>query len=324
MRRWPLAALALLLSAALGCGAAKPNVAAQPPPPKPPDDPWSWLPEDATTVGTLQLNQLRRSQLWPIVEREQPIQSWVDLGKVERLTFGGSGQTVEDGSYVAALEGNFAEGELRELAVRDQLAPEQRGLLTLYRRPDSVWTQINAKLIVTCSLDRADALVARAGAGPGTAVKERELYRSLAARVALDSAHLAILADDPEGTRRAALERRAARIGLASVVRDAVRLGVGLEVGAQYRLVAVAEAADGARAQALEADVREKLDALSSNLLVRILGVSKLIGSLHPSSDANYVVLRGDVPEEELNQLLHRLQGAMNLTGSVGPSIGQP
>lgn len=315
------------LAVILGCAAAKPKVAEPPPPPKPPENPWSWLPEQSSTVGRVELDDLRKTQLWPLwseVEREQNISSWVDLQKVEQVTFGGTGERREDISYVAALEGAFAATELRDLAARDAVQPESLGLLTVYRRPDGAWTQITPSLIVTCSLDRLDALVARASAGPATAVKEAALYRSLAERVGLERAHLGIIAEDPEGKRKALLERQATRLGLGSIAREAVRMGVALEVGAQYRAVAVAEAADGTRAQALEADVRDKLDALSSNFLVRILGVSKVVSSLRASSEGNYVSVRGDVAEEELNQLLTRLHNALNLTGSVGISIGQP
>lgn len=322
-RRTLLCSLSLLWL--LGCVAATPKVVAPPPPPKPPEDPWSWLPEDATTIGHVELTALRKSQLWPLwseLEREQHLTSWVALDKVDELSFGGSGQSRDDLSFVASLEGSFSEGELGELAARDQLAPEQRGLLTVYRRPDAVWTQINSKLIVACTPDRLDALVARASAGPGTPVKQGGLFRSLAERTGLEQAHAAIIAEDSEGKRKDLIERQASRYGLGSIVREAVRLGASLEVGSSYRLVAVAEAADATRAEGLETAVRDKLDALASNFLVRILGVGKLISSLRPSTDGNYVFVRADVAEEELNQLLHRLQGALDLAGglsSAGP-----
>ena len=322
MRSLHIVCLSALLL--LACG-TKPKVEGPPPPPKPPESPWSWMPPDATTLGRVELDDLRKTQLWPLwseVEREQRIVSWVDLNKVDHVLFAGTGQKREDASYVAALEGPFADDELRELAARDQVQPEVRGLLTLYRRPEGVWTQITPKLILTCTPDRVDAMVARASQGPGVAIKEAALYRSLAERVKLDDTHFGVIAEDPDGSRRAALERQAVRIGLGSIARDSSRLGVGVQVGAEYHLVAVAEAADGTRAQALEADVRNKLDALSSNFLVRILGVGKVVGRLRPSADGNYVFVRGDIPEEELNELLHRLQGALNLAGGGGLSPG--
>jgi hypothetical protein len=319
--------LALLCLVALACNKGAPSVASAPPPPKPPEDPWSWLPELSTTVGRVQLDALRKTPLWPLwseVEREQGIVSWVDLNKVERITFGGTGETRENTSYVASLEGKFARDELAQLATRDGVAAEPRGLLTLYRRPEGVWAQVSDTLIVTCTPDRVEGLIVRASAGPGTAVKGAALYRSLAERTRLEQTHLGVIAEDPEGKRKAALERRASRVGLGSIAREAMRMGVGVEVGASYHLVAVAEAADGARAQALEADVREKLDALAGNFLVRLLGVGKLVGSLRPSSDGNYVVVRGDIPEEELQQTLSRLHDAMNLAGAAGLSVGGP
>lgn len=310
----------LALACALGCAGAKPKPEAALPP-KPPENPWSWLPEQATTIGRAELRDLRNSQLWALwgeLERTQHIASWVDLAKVDVITFAGSGQNREDASYVAALEGAFSQAELRALAQRDGVAPETHGLLTVYRRPDSVWTQITPKLIVTSSPDRAEALIARASAGPATAIKEGALYRSLAERVELERVDAALLADDPDGSRRASVERTAARYGLGAIARDSQRLGFGLEVGAEYRLVAVAEAPDGTRAQALEADVRDKLDALSSNFLVRILGLGKAIASLRAASDGNYVIVRGALPEEELAQLIQRTQGALSVTSGLG------
>jgi len=190
--------------------------------------------------------------------------------------------------------------------------------LTIYRRPDGVWTQITEKLIVTCTADRLDALIARASAGTGTPVEQSALYGALAARVDLTHSHLGLIAEDPEGTRRAAIERDARRLGLGSIARDAKRLGVGIETGGTYRLVAVAEAESGARAESLAAGVRDKLDALSSNFLVRLLGVSALLSQLKTTQDGSFVFVRGAIAESELNAMLKRLEGARDLAAVTG------
>ena len=316
----------VLLVLALGCGAHKPP--AVPARPVPPTDPFSWVPEQATVVGRLSLDALRDTPLWrPMwseVTRQQRIESWVDLQKVAQVTFGGTGHTRDDTSYVAALEGRFDPAELRKLAARDGLAPEPRGLLTVYTRPDGVWTQISEALIVTCTPDRVEALVARASAGPDAGIKNSPLYRSLAERVDLAHAHFSMIAEDPEGKNRASLDRRASSFGLGSIARDAQRVGVGLQTGGTYRVLGVAEAESSARAEALASGVRNALDGFASNFLVRMLGVAELVSQLAASRDGNYVLVRGSLPESELNAALARLQGAFDMAQQLGRARQQP
>lgn len=318
MKRRAFALLALLALA--GC-AARQRGAEATATPKPPENPWSWVPVESTVIGRAKLDALRGTPLWPLwtdLSAREGVSSWVDLQKVATVTFGGTGDKQENTSYIAALEGRFAGDELKALAQRDGIAAEPRGLLTLYRRPDGVWTQINDKLIVTCTADRLDALIARASAGAGTPVKSSPLYAALAERTQLEDSHLGIVAEDPEGTRRAAIERDAKRLGLGAIARDAKRLGLSVETGAAYRLVAVAEAESAARAETLAADVRDKLDALASNFLVRLLGVSALIGKLKTAQDGDFVFVRGTIDEAELSSVLQRVAGARDLAAATG------
>ncbi len=319
-RRFAQALCAVIALALFGCAAGKPKPEALPTP-KPPDDPWSWMPQDAAFLGRADLDALRKTAFWPLWNQLQPAPEqagWVDLAKVARVTFAGRGHTREDVSYIAALEGSFGEAELRELAARDQLAPEPRGLLTLYRRPDGVWTQISPGLIVTGSPDRLEQLVARASAGPGALIESTPLYMSLASKVELARAHVTLLAEDPDGQGRAMVARQANRYGFGDVTREATRVGIGLELGADYRLAAVAQAADAARAQALEVQVREAINGLANNFLVRMLGFGGLLAQLRVADDGSYVIVRGVFPEVELSELLRRMQGAFSLAGAGG------
>lgn len=313
------AALVLALAgAALGCAHKQPVT---PPRPTPPTDPLSWVPEESSVIGHVHLDALRDTPLWkPMwseVTRQQRIASWVDLAKIEAITFGGTGKTRQDTAYIAALVGRFDPAELRTLAARDGVAPEARGLLTVYRRPDGDWAQISERLIVTCTPNRLEALVARASAGAGRKIEESALYRSLADRVDLMGAHLAVIAEDREGDQRAAFDRRAATFGLGSIARDASRVGVALTAGRTYQVLGAAEAESSARAQSLASSVRNALDGFAGNILVRALGVSGLIGALQTTQDGNYVLVRGALPEGELNAVLGRLSGAMELAGAL-------
>lgn len=323
-KRWcELWAVMALLCLGAGCGGRQTKVEA-PPPPKPPADAWSWVPQSSTTIGRIGLTELRKTKLWPLWTRlqgEQQLASWVALDKIERVTFGGTGQSQNDVSYVAALEGEFAIEELPMLAERDHVAVETRGLLHVYQRPEGFWTQINDKLIVVCTADRIDELVARASAGEGVPVRASALYQSLAERVEIATAQVALLAEDPEGKARARIDQQLSRFGMTGLARDANRVGVSLEIGADYRLIGVAETADDERAQVLQDEVKKSLDSISSNLFVRMLGISALIGQLRVSSDTRYVFLRGNVSEIDFNTVIERVESALSLAAGAG-SLG--
>jgi hypothetical protein len=295
--------------------------------PKPPTQPASWVPADATTVGRIGLDALRGTALWPLwieLGGEQRLSSWVALDKVKRVTFGGTGQTRDELSYVAALEGDFARDELQQLAQRDHVNAEQHGILQVYRRPDGYWTQISDKLIVTCTVDRIEALAARATAGDGIPFQRTPLYTSLAERVAHDQAHVSLLAEDPEGKGRARLEQRISRYGLGAFAREAQRLGVSLEIGADYRLTAVAETADEARGQLVQQELKQTLESISNNLFVRMLGISPILAQVRVSQSGNYVFVRGNVAEVDVNTAISRVHSALSLADGAGPLSGEP
>lgn len=328
MRRLMPLLLALVM---LGCAGrtAPPTV---PAPPPLPTDPWSWLPgEGASTVGHVALEPLRASALWPLLgdlQKQPQLALWVEADKISRVVFAGRSEGEERESaagvsYVAALEGRFVPDELRALAARDGVAAEPRGRLTLYRRADAVWTQITPTLLLACSADRVDALVARADRGPGVPVHEAAVYRSLAGRVGLEQADLGLIAEDPEGKGRALLDRRASGYGLEAL-RDAVRLGVGLDVGPAYHLQVAAETPDAPRAQALEQDARQALQGLSENLVLRMLGFGSLLAKLRVESEGSYVFVRGQLPEREVATALERVQGAFKLAPGARPALGAP
>lgn len=310
----------------VGCAATKTAPQLVPPaPPKPPENPWSWLPESSTVIGRVAIDELRKTALWPLwseIEGEQKLASWVDLPKVSRVTFGGTGQSREDMSYVAVLEGAFGETELSLLAQRDQVSAEQRGLLTVYHKPEGYWTQLTPRLIVMCTPDRIDALVLRASQGDGTLIKEGALYKSLAERVQLEGAHVVVLADELAGEGRERLEQRASRYGLGSLTREAARVGVSIEVGSEYRLVALAETADEQKANALSGDVKQKLDEVASNFFVRMLGIGALLSKVRVSNDSRYVFVRGNVPEVDFNEVIKRVHSALSLANGAG-SLGE-
>ena len=310
-----------------GCAGTKTKVESVPAPPEPPKNPWSWLPQDSSVVGRIAIEELRKTELWPLwseVEGEQKLSSWVALAKLSRVTFGGTGQSRQDMSYVAALEGSFSATELADLAERDHVTAEERGLLKIYKRPEGYWTQISPGLVVMCTPDRIDALVARASQGDGTQIKQSALYKSLAERVQLESAHVGIVAEDPDGKGHALIDRQAARYGVGSLAQEAVRLGIGVEVGSEYRVVAVAETADEQKANALSEEVKKTLDSVAGNFFVRMLGVGALIGKLRVSNDTQYVFVRGNVPEVDFNEVIARVHSALSLANGAGSLGGLP
>ncbi|HEY6876758.1 MAG TPA: hypothetical protein VI299_02020 [Polyangiales bacterium] len=293
--------------------------------PKPPLDPWAWVPRDSTFVGRASLADLRKTELWPLwaeVEKDQHIDAWVPVDKVTRMTFGGAGQTVDNLSYVAALEGNFTLLELSNLAKLDNTPRERHGMLTFYRRPDALWTQVDEKLILVCTPDRVMQVADRVVAGPGTPVKDMPLYRALADRIALADAHVALMAEDPEGKGRAILDRQAERYGLNQFTADAKRLGFSVEITADYRIVAVAETPDEQRAQVLESATRDKLDSVANNMFVRMLGLGGMVSRMRVSGDQNFVFVRGAVPEVDFNAAVERLHRMLSV--AKGPAQEPP
>jgi hypothetical protein len=293
---------------------------------KPPLDPWAWLPPDGTFVGKVSLTELRKTQLWPLwaeVEQEQHIDAWVPLDQISRVTFAGTGQSTEDASYIAALEGDFAQQALATLAEKDGTPRERHGILTFYRRPDALWTQVDPTLIIVCTPDRVVQVADRAEAGAGTPVKDAPLYQALAERIALPAAHVALLAEDPDGKGRAMLDRRAAQYGLAQFTQDAKRLGISVEITADYRVVAIAEAPDEAHAQALETATRDKLESVANNMFVRMLGLGGMVSRMRVSGDANYVFVRGTIPEVDFNAAVERLHRMMSVAKEFAPSEGR-
>jgi hypothetical protein len=318
--------LCTLAPTTLGCASAKSKVRSEEPL-KPPTDPWSWLPETSTTIGRVAVDALRGTQLWPLwteLEGEQKLASWVSVNKIARVTFGGTGQTRDEMSYVAALEGPFAEDELAQLAARDHVTAEVRGLLKVYARPEGYWTQLTPRLIVMCTPDRIDDLVARASQGDGTPVKQGALWKSLADRIFLETTQVGLLADDPDGSRRAMIDRQAARFGLGAFAKDANRLGLGIEVGAEYRVVAVAEAPDEERAVSTGEAVKKTIETVGSNFFVRMLGVTALLAKVRISNVDNYVFARAIISEVDFNEVVERVRSALTLANGAGSLGGLP
>ncbi len=322
---WLRLACAWYLCFGLGCGHT-PKVQA-PEPLKPPSEPLAWLPEDASLVVRVELAPLRDSPFWKMWNDLQPgsdtFAEWVDLERVDEILLGGRMARERLGSFVAALKGRFGAGYLTQRALADQTLAEPRGLLTIYKRPDAVWTQVSPELLVVCSPDRLEALVERAGRGPGLPIKNDALYRSLAGRLALEASHLAILAEDPEGEGREALKKHGARFGLAPLLNNVARAGIAIEVGANVVVTAAAETPSVGHALELERSVRNTLEALSLNIIVGVLGLRPALAALKPSTDGNYVYVRGSMAEADVQKLLATFTG-MRQAAKHGVASGPP
>ena len=314
--------LAALLTAQLSAcaGKQKTELAAVPAVPVPPREPWAWLPEDGTFVGQLVLEPFRATPLWTLWENarkdQRALGALIDPEKIERAQFSGVGRGQETPSFVAALTGQFAEGGVAAAALRQNIPAEKQGLLTVYRYEQVAVAQVYPELIVACSLDKLPWLAARSSEGPAVKVKESALYRSLAGRVAMDSADFAVIAEDPSGDAKAVAERQAQRYGLAVAAADLVRGGVSLDLGPTTQLGAVVETTGPQQAEALKGSAEVTLAGLSNNIFVGLLGVKPLITALRASSDGNYVAVGGGVPMQDLNGALDRLAGMLGVAMS--------
>jgi hypothetical protein len=304
------------LATQLACGGAQRPAPAQPVVPIPPSDPWAWLPEDAAFVGLLAVAPFRGTPLWPVWERARrerlALGSLVDPDKLERTLIGGMARGDETPSFVATLTGTFGPGYLEQQAKQQAVAPEPRGLLTFYRSGELAFAQVYPELILVCSADRIDAVAARAAAGPLARVREAALFVSLAARVNVESADLALLAEDRAGDKKALAQRRAERYGLAFSAEELVRGALSVDMGPETQLAGVVETTGPGQAEGLRKTLDETLGALGGNLFVGLLGLRPLISALAVTSEGKYVALRGSVSQSELEATLERVAGMLD------------
>jgi hypothetical protein len=310
----------LLLATALACGGAQRPAPAQPAPPVPPSDPWAWLPEDAEFVGLLVVAPFRGTPLWPVWERARREQlalgNLVDPDKLERTLIGGTPRGDQTPSFVATLTGTFGPGYLEQQAKQQGVAPEPKGQLTFYRSGELAFAQVYPELILVCSTDRLDAVAARAAQGPLAKVRDSAIFVSLAARVNIETADLALLAEDRAGDKKALAQRRAARFGLTFSADELVRGALSVDMGPETQLAAVVETTGPSQAETLRQTLDEALTSLGGNLFVGLLGLRPLISALAVTSDGKYVALRGSVNQSELDATLERVAGMLDATAS--------
>jgi hypothetical protein len=303
----------------------------------------AWMPSDADVVGRVTLEPFRKTEMWAMWTElqadSQPFMSFIDLALVDEVMLGGrlEGQkpeTLAEGSdsppsprrpsFVSVIRGRFGADYLAKLAVKHQLTPQQRGLLTVYTRPQESWAQLTPELLLVFSADRADAVVARAGQGDAVALRSTPLYQSLAARLKFETAHLAMMAEDTSGAGRDMLRAQGAPSSIGSLADDVVRAGLSVDVGSEISVSAVAETPDGAQAQALQQRVNHTLDALGRNLIVGILGLRPVIGALKTSNEQNFVTVRGSIPEADLAPALHKLSTMLQMASAASAQSAQP
>jgi hypothetical protein len=296
----------LLSLAACAGQTKKPELPAAPVPPR---EPLAWLPEDASVLGQVVLAPFQSTPLWGLWQELQKDPdanlALLDASKIQRLAFAGS-DAGERASFVAAVSGSFAPGEIEAQAKAKNIAPEPHGLITFFRSGQAAFAQVYPELILVCSFDRVDALATRAGQGESVKMRETPLFRSLSERVHWSEADFAVLGEDPKGELKARAERQAGRYGFAFSAQDIVRVGAAIKLGPSAVLSLSAETTGEGQAQALKASVEGALAGLEGNLFVGLLGVRPLIKALAASQDKNYVNVAGNVAADDLNRALDR------------------
>jgi hypothetical protein len=315
-----LSRILLVLSLALlgiGCGASKPAVQVAPPPPEPPREPMAWLPEDVTLIGRVQPGAFQGSPLyalWNMVLGQRAAQgALVDPAKITHATFAGKEDAERKPSFVVALYGAFGAGSVEAAAKAAGLAPEPQGLLTFYRRERVAYAQVYDDLVLVCSLDRVEALGARAAQGPEIKVLKLPLFQSLAGRVVWDNVHLALLGEDPSGEIKARAQRMAERVGYELPIKDLLRAGLGLTNGPSPALTVVGQSADDAQAGVVRGGLERTLDSLGGNMLVALVGLRTFVKSLHVTQDASFVTIAGSLAADEFNGAMVRLLGLVGI-----------
>lgn len=309
----------LVLAGACAAAKPKPEVPAAP---VPPHVALAWLPTDSTLLAHVNVPAFRSSPLWSVWETLQRDrlagESLVDPTKLENVTFGGVEAEGNQASFVVAATGPFGAGHVDALARARNLPPEQHGLLTFYRTERGAFAQVYPDLVLVCSLDRIDALAARATEGESIKLHETALFQSLARRVRWDDADAALLAEDPRGDAKALAKRRAERYGFALPLEDLVRAGAALKLGPNTAFVVAAEASGVPQAEALRTSLNNTLSSLQDNLIVSLLGLRPLIRALKVSQDATYVAVDGELSEGKFNELLEKIAGLLGVALSSG------
>jgi hypothetical protein len=242
----------------------------------------------------------------------------IDASKIERVSFAGSDTGADTASFVAAVSGTFAADHVAALAKARNIAAEPHGLLTFYRSGQAAFAQVYPELVLVCSLDRVEALAARASAGDAVKLRETPLFRSLADRLKWNEADLVVIAEDPRGEIKARAEQRAQRYGFAFSAQDIVRAGAALKLGPSASLLASIEATGEGQAQALKAAAEGALSGLEGNLFVGLLGIRPLIKALAAGQDGNYVSVGGNIAADDLNRALDRLAAMLGVALSKG------
>jgi hypothetical protein len=318
-----------LVALGLGCAASAKPVAQVPAVPVPPHEPMAWLPDDVSLVGRLETAALRPTPLWALwqlVLQDPAAQApLVDPDKVAHAVFAGRQAEDKQLSFVAALRGAFGAGSVEAAAKLQNLAPEARGLITFYRKERVAYAQVYDDLVLVCSLDRVDALAARASEGDAVKVQSTPLFQTLSQRVRWGAVHFAVLAEDPSGKFPALLERRAEHVGYALPVKEVRRAGVGLELGPTSSLVVASENPDDAHAASLRAALEQDLDSLGGNMLVALVGLRNFVKALSATQDGSFVSLSGSLSAEELNGAAIRLLGLVGIEAAPsGPPAPAP
>jgi hypothetical protein len=305
-----------LVALALGCNKAAPKPAV-PAVPVPPHEPLAWLPDDVSVIGRIDPPALRATPLWAlwdlVLREPAAVGALVDPNKITRGVFAGSETPEHQPSFVAALSGDFGAGSVAAAAQLAQIPAEPAGLLTFFRRERVAYAQVYDDLVLVCSLDRLEALSARASLGDAVKLHDTLLFKALSARLRWDQVDFALIAEDPSGQAKAMAERRAERYGFPLPIKDLLRAGVGLKLGPTTALAVVAEAPDEAQAAALRGALEGTLDGLGGNMLVALVGLRDFVRALHVGQDANFVQIAGEQPQAEFNGALVRLLGLVGI-----------
>ncbi len=328
--------LGLFALALAACGGATQTTAktaapTPPPPPTPPTEAMAWMPADSAVLAHVLIGPFKGTPIWDLwssyQHKRRDLQFWIDSELVDELTIGANNMESKQPSFVAVVRGRFGAGYLDGLAARDQLAPEERGLLRTYTRPEAVWCQLTPEIILAASLDRGDWLAVRATQGPAITIKESAFYRALAERVGFERAELAVLVDDPEGKGKERLEHDAARFGVgvpSAMIEKMVRAGLSVDIGSEVALLAVGEAPTPEGAQSMREAAESALRSLTNNMFVGMFGLRPFLSAIQADNQENFVIVRANYVAAELYALIHKLSSVLGMAVAAGSAPGAP
>ena len=238
-------------------------------------------------------------------------------------------------TVMTVMRGTFHDGELatlhdRAVARGDAVAGAAASYhdQPIYGALRGNWASVDNRLWLSCSgdirplVDRALDLTVEAD----TQAADRwpPVLGTMAQRIALEDQPMAAVARvDAAYLPREAISPNGV-FDLGSMVRNVSVAGAAIAFDQGIVLSAFGETGDGAAATELAATISRQLQTLSGQMILRMLGLSRILEGARVTTVDSTVTLRATATEDETQLLLGRLGGILALALQDQPDLRAP